>query len=223
VSPLRPIPRPPAAIIFDLDGTLVDSAPDLAAALDATLVRFGRPTLGLTAARAMIGDGVRVLVERGFAATGGASAALDDAVDVFRSIYLANIAVATRPYPRVLPTLEHFAARAIPMAVCTNKPREATDRLLAALDLARFFAAVVGGDEGPRKPDAWPVREAIRRLGCVGAAVMVGDSHHDATAARAAGLAIIGVRYGYGAPAAAAPGDTVINEFAELPRVLDLT
>lgn len=210
--------------MFDLDGTLVDSAPDLAASLDATLGRYGRPPVGVAAARAMIGDGVHALVERGFASTGGAPARLDEAVAVFRAIYQANIAVATRPYPHVIGTLKQFATRGIALAVCTNKPRAATDALLAALDLTRFFTAVVGGDEGPRKPDPWPVREAISRLCSSGAsAVVVGDSSNDLEAARAAGVAAVAVRYGYGDMADPKwRAIAVIDRFDDLPSVLGL-
>jgi phosphoglycolate phosphatase len=220
-----PFPAPVAAIVFDLDGTLVDSAADLAPSLDATLEHYGRNPVGMAAARAMIGDGIAALVERGFAAAGGVAPPLADAVTLFRSIYQARIAVATRPYPHVVATLEQLAERPIALAVCTNKPRAATDALLAALDLARFFAAVVGGDEGPRKPAPWPVEEAVRRLRVDRArAVMIGDSHHDMTAARAAGLSAIAVRYGYGDAANPKWGArSAIDRFDQILPALGLT
>ena len=165
----------PRAVIFDLDGTLVDSARDIADALDELLERHGRRRIGLDAARRLIGHGAPSLVSRAFALTGGA----------YLSIYEGELARATRPYPGVVATLQRLAAAGLGLAVCTNKATAATQRLLDALDLAAFFPVVIGGDSGARKPDPEPVRRALAGLGvAAGAALMVGDSANDVAAAR---------------------------------------
>jgi phosphoglycolate phosphatase len=209
---------PTPAYVFDLDGTLVDSAADLGAALDTLLARHGRARLGLEGTRRLIGNGVPALVAGGFAATGDAAADLP-APDLealaaeFLAIYEPDIANATRPYPGVVETLERLQERGLGLAVCTNKATRATQRLLAALDLARFFPVVIGGDTGPRKPDPAPLLRAIAELGAVPAdAVMVGDSEIDVATARAAHVKVIAVAYGYARVAPAELGaDLVID------------
>jgi phosphoglycolate phosphatase len=209
---------PMTAYVFDLDGTLVDSAQDLATSLDTLLARHGRAPLGLAATRRLIGNGVPALVAGGFAATGAPAADLPALTKEFLAIYEPAIADATRPYPGVVATLARLQGDGHGLAICTNKATGATLRLLDALDLSRFFAVVVGGDKRPRKPDPDPLRRAIAWLGATPAnAVMVGDSEIDVATARAAGVPAVVVSYGYAkVPAAELGADRVIESFAEL-------
>jgi phosphoglycolate phosphatase len=212
----------PKAIVFDLDGTLVDTASDIVAALDALLVEHGRPSVGLDAGRGMIGDGARVLIERGFAATGGPPADMDGAFRRWLEIYSANIARHSRPYPGVEMTLRELSARGIRLAVCTNKADAPTRLLLDAVGLADYFPVVVGGDVPHRKPDARHILAALAPCGVEPAeSLMVGDSPNDAMAARAAGLSLVLVDYGYThIPARDLGADAVISDFARLRELV---
>jgi phosphoglycolate phosphatase len=212
----------PRAIVFDLDGTLVDTAGDIVAALDALLAERGRAPVGLEAGRRMIGDGGRVLVERGFAATGGVPADLDGALARWFEIYSADIARRSTVYPGVRATLAALGGRGIALGVCTNKADVPTASLLAALDLAAPFKAVVGGDFPHRKPDGRHVAAALAALGVpAGEALMVGDSPNDAKSARAAGLPFVAVDWGYTpVPANELGADAVISDFADLTALV---
>ncbi len=211
------------ALLFDLDGTLVDSVPDLAAAANQLLAELGRAALGEAEIAAMVGDGVAKLVERALAARRAEESALGPAVARFTAIYEAGATTRTRPYPGVPEVLTELAGAGTALAVCTNKPEQATRAVLEGLDLARFFPVVLGGDSlALRKPDPAPLRAALERLGLPpGKAAMVGDHRNDVLAAERAGVAAIFARYGYGLdtlgtlrPAA------MIDAFAELPRTL---
>lgn len=182
----------PKALIFDLDGTLVDSVPDLAAAANRLLAELGRPGLATAAIAAMVGDGVAKLVERVLAAQQPAMATSPALVARFGTFYEADIVTRTRPYPGVVEGLAALAAEGVALAVCTNKLGHATKVVLGALDLARFFAVVVGGDSLPRhKPDPAPLRFALARLGVdATAAAMLGDHRNDVLAARAASTSL---------------------------------
>lgn len=186
------------AVLWDLDGTLVDSAGDIAAAVDRTLVRTGRPPLGEVVVRGFIGDGARKLVDRCVEAAG--SVPREGDLAVFLEEYGQALVVRTRVYAGLRAVLD--AVRA-PMAIVTNKP-EGFSRVIAdRLDLARYFPVVIGGDTlAVRKPDPAPLVEALRRLG-VEAGVMVGDGPADVGAARAARMPMIGVGWGIAAPAGA--------------------
>lgn len=211
------------AVLFDLDGTLVDSAEDLRRALNAVLAERGLRSLGLAEVKGMIGDGAAKLVERGLAATGGDLAGHGEALRRFLAIYEANAAEATRPYPGVAETLAALKARGLPLAVVTNKPAAATAAVLEALGLAPFFQAVVGGDTLlERKPHPAPLLHALAALGVSpGEALMVGDNHHDVKAARAAGAAAIAVTYGYShVPHAELGADHLIDSLTELLPLL---
>jgi phosphoglycolate phosphatase len=211
------------AILFDLDGTLVDSVPDLAAAFDALLVELGRAPVGLARARALMGHGPESFVARGLGATGGAPGPVAPLVARFLALYEGRIAAETRPFPGAVETLALLAAAGRALGVVTNKPDRATAALLAALDLARFFPVVVGGD-GKRKPDPAPLRRALDALGAAPAdALLVGDSAVDVAAARAAGIPVAVVSFGYAdAPARELGADAVIDDFAALPALLGL-
>jgi phosphoglycolate phosphatase len=213
------------ALLFDLDGTLADSVPDLAAAVNGLLAELGRPALSLAQVTAMVGDGTTALVERALAASGAADTPLPTALDRFLALYEADPTRLTRPYPSVPAVLDELAAVGWRLAVCTNKPERATRAVLAGLDLERYFTVVLGGDSGPtRKPDPGPLLSALGRLGSApGRAAMIGDHRNDVAAAHAAGMPVVFARYGYGA--ATLDGltpDATIDRFAELPRALRL-
>lgn len=195
-------PWTPAAILFDLDGTLVDSAADLAGALNAVLTEHGLPTLSLGQVRALVGHGVRALVQRGFAAQGRPldDGALTQATAAFMAQYAPRATRETRLYPFVRETIQSLSARGTPLAVCTNKPTAVSRQILAYFGLGDAFQAVVGGDfDGlPRKPDPALLRRACALLGTVPeASLMVGDSAADVAAARAAPMPVLVVAHGY--------------------------
>ena len=215
----------PRAVVFDLDGTLIDSGPDLARLLNIVLAEYGRSEIGLDRVRGFVGDGIAKLVERGFEATGGSTEMeRRSATDRFLAIYEAEPAALTRPYPGVAETLQRLKDDGRRLAVCTNKAERVTMAVLRALDIARYFGAVIGGDSlAARKPDPAPLRAAIEQLGADAASsVMVGDNEHDAATAKAAGVACVLVTYGYArAPLASLPAAATIDRFDELPAVLD--
>jgi len=210
----------PRHLIFDLDGTLVDSAPDLATALNALLAELGKAPLTVPAIRAMVGDGAGVLVSRGLAAAGLEDADQPAALKRFLALYRDCLIEQTRAYPEVEATLERLKAEGHKLGVCTNKPIDPTRRILAALGLIRFFGAVIGGDSLPqRKPDPEPLLAAIAELGgTVQGAVMIGDSANDMLCARAAAVPGILIPSDYGNPAEDA--DLKLTTFAELPEAL---
>jgi phosphoglycolate phosphatase len=207
-------------LIFDLDGTLVDSAPDLATALNGLLAELGQPPLAETTVRAMVGDGAGVLVQRGLAASGLAEADQPSALKRFLALYRDCLIDRTRAYPEVEATLERLQAEGHKLGVCTNKPFDPTQRILSALKLDRFFGSVIGGDSLPRrKPDPEPLLAAIEGLGgTTGTAVMIGDSANDVLCARAAAVPAILIPSDYGNPAEDA--DLKLSRFSELPAAL---
>ncbi|PJI43309.1 phosphoglycolate phosphatase [Ferrovibrio sp.] len=213
------------AILFDLDGTLVDTAPDLAAATDYALTQAGRPAIGLESVRSMVGDGARALIEKGFRASGGMPdpAAFEAAFNDFMIYYGRHIAETSRPFPGVATCLAALAEQGYALAVCTNKPEALSRSLLDQLGLSGFFGAVVGGDSLlVRKPDPGHIRGTLDKLGTEFAwAAMVGDSANDVNAAKAAGLPCVVVSFGYTQiPAKDLGGDRLIDHFSELPEAL---
>lgn len=212
------------AVVFDLDGTLVDSASDLLAALNLLLGEKGLRAITLDEIKLMIGDGALKLVERALAATGGEAAEAPAAVVRFVKLYSGNAVESTRMYPGVAETLLALHTAGTPMALVTNKPYAATMAILAALDLGRMFGAVVGGDTIPqRKPHPGPILHALEALGVAPArAVMVGDNYHDIEAGHAAGCKAVAVTYGYShRPHSELGADAVIDAMPELLRVLE--
>ncbi|NKF23895.1 phosphoglycolate phosphatase [Solimonas sp. C16B3] len=229
-SPFLPAARRLRGLVFDLDGTLIDSVEDLRAALNRLLAGRGRPPLERSAVQAMVGDGARKLVERALTAAHGAApdvATLDPALTAFLADYEAAAAVHTRAYPGVREVLTRLRGAGLKLAICTNKPYAASVAVLDALQLSDAFDAVIGGDSTPaRKPDPQPLQAALDALGLPpGGAVMIGDGPHDALAAAAAGTGFIGVTYGYGTAgfAALTPAPITIDRFADLPARLGLT
>lgn len=214
-----------SALLFDLDGTLIDTAGDIAAALDALLVERGRKALGESVARGLVGDGARALIEKGWRVAGAAAPSpveLDALTARWFALYEADIARRSRPYPGVVETLAALRARGKRMGVVTNKADRPTAKLLAALKLDGFFDAVVGGDVPFRKPDPRHVRAGLAALGAAAPdCVFVGDSPNDARAARAAGLPFLAVPYGYShGPVAALAADRTLADFGELTEAI---
>lgn len=220
--------RSPAAlkaIVFDLDGTLIDSAPDVAANVNRVLAEEKRPPLTLQAVKGLVGQGARVLLERAFMQTGGAlpPERHEACVRRFLGYYSAAPIVHTTLYPGVIEVLEHFQRERIPMAICTNKPEVTTMPVLGPLGLDRFFRTISCGDKVPfRKPDGRHVLHILEGLGVdANSAVMVGDSENDAGAAHAAGTPFIAVSYGYShVPLAALRAAAVIDDFHQLPDAI---
>lgn len=210
-----------STIVFDLDGTLVETAPDLVGTLNSILADEGLAPLGLEVARPMIGHGARALMLRGFEAAGIPYPQARDQVlfETFLARYDARIADESHPFPGVVEALDGLAGAGARLAVCTNKPTNLSVSLLDALGLASRFAAIVGADAAPTpKPDASHIVETVRRAGGeLSRAVMVGDSATDAAAARAAGTPLVLVSFGYTAtPAADLGPDVLIDHFDAL-------
>jgi phosphoglycolate phosphatase len=217
-----------ATVVFDLDGTLVDSAPDLVAALNAILTREGLRPVEYAQARNMVGRGARGMIERGLAAEGVLRSAqqIEELTGDFIAYYAAHIADQSRVFPGVEAALDQLAASGYRLAVCSNKLELLSRRLLDRLGLSARFAAICGGDTfGVAKPDPSVLRGTIARAGSTGAAVvMVGDSITDIETARAAGLPVIAVDFGYSeTPVRALGPDLVISDFIHIPgAVFDL-
>jgi phosphoglycolate phosphatase len=184
------------AVVFDLDGTLVDSARDLAAAGNALLAEYARPPLPDEAIAAMVGEGARVLVQRLFEAA-EVEAPVDEGLARFLAAYDGRLLETTRPYDGIPELLDALAQRRLSMAVLTNKPRAMSQRLVEGLGLAHYFTDVYGGDGPfPRKPD--PAGLIHLRDAAGGRALLVGDSPADLHTALAAGVPACLVRYGFG-------------------------
>ncbi len=203
-------------LVFDLDGTLVHSVPDLAAALNRLMRARGLGVFSHAETALMVGDGVAKLVERAFAARGGVQDR--GAVAEFSTDYAAHAAEETRAYPRVAEGLRSLAAEGWRLAVCTNKLEAAARSLLAALGLEGYFEAIGGGDSfAVRKPDPAHLLATLSAAGGDAArAVMAGDHVNDVAAARGAGLPCIFAAWGYGPPAMAEGAAAVAHDFDEL-------
>lgn len=215
------MPQVPPAILFDLDGTLADTAPDLAATLNVVLAAVGAGAVGVDDVRHMVGHGARRLIQRGLAANGRTpdEAELDRLSALFIAHYKDNIAVESRPFPGVETALRRLKNAGAKLAVCTNKFEALSIDLLRALDLYAYFDVVAGSDTFPvRKPDPGHLLMAVERLaGDPAHTVMVGDSETDVMAARAARIPIIGVTFGYTpTPIEAFRPDALISHFDAL-------
>lgn len=182
--------------VFDLDGTLVDSLADLHASVNHALAAVGLPPRSLAEVRTYVGEGSRVLLAKAVAPRGEL---LDPALAAWRPHYAAHCLDRTRAYPGVAALL---AGAARPLAVLTNKPGEMARKILDGLGLSPRFAAVVGGDEAPRKPDPAGLLALMARLGASAAeTVFIGDSRHDVETARRAGVPVVAVTWGLGSRA----------------------
>jgi len=211
-------------LVFDLDGTLVDSVMDLRAALNEVLRERGHRALSRAEVKHMIGEGVPALVARALAASGADPAEAPMALPRFLEIYEANPTQLSRPYPGVPETLATLRRRGYRTAICTNKPQQATLAVMQGLDLLPLFDGVAGGDRFPvRKPHPGHLLQLIAELGArPEASAMIGDNENDAAAARSAAVPLVLVRYGYARvePESLA-ADALLDHFSELPSALE--
>ena len=216
----------PFAIVgFDLDGTLLDTSGDLAAAVNHALGSAGRPALPVERIRPMIGGGSRHMLQQGMEATGGCTEAeLDLLQQRLLAWYEAHIAVETRPYPGCLDALDALASKGVTLAVVTNKYERLAHVVLDALALTGRFAAIIGGDtlgpdRGKPKPDL--IELMVERCGG-GHAAFVGDSIYDVRAGQAAGLPVVACSFGFlQQPVESLGADAVIDGYAELISALE--
>jgi phosphoglycolate phosphatase len=216
------------AILFDLDGTLVDTAPDIVAAVAATLRDLERAPLDAIVVKSYIGRGVDVLLHRVLTGDRDGSAALDEherAREVFLEHYAAHNGRTAKVYPGVCEGVAHAHRLGLRLCCVTNKPQAFSDALLALVDLDRELEFVIGGDALPRgKPDPLPLLHAATRLGIAPReCLMIGDSSNDALAARAAGMPVVLVGYGYceDQPVDTIDCDAIVASIADVVAALD--
>jgi phosphoglycolate phosphatase len=204
-----------APILFDLDGTLVDSVGDLATGINLLRGELDLPPLTIPAVRACVGDGATMLVRRALGDDLFSPACLQR----FLTLYGEHLIETTTLYPGIQSCLDLFAER--PLAVVTNKPYQLTMDLLDALDLTRYFAVIIGGDSCPvKKPDPTPIKVALNRLAATAdLAIMIGDHHTDLRAGQAAGIDVCFCSWGFGDDGGCLPTHRVDNA-AELQLVL---
>jgi phosphoglycolate phosphatase len=211
------------ALVFDLDGTLVDSLPDLRAALNHMLRGLKRQELSSDEVRRMIGDGTHALVGRALRATGNV-VDIDSAHQRFLEFYQATLTRLTKPYPGVAETLGLLRESGARLGICTNKQQACTNAVLDGLGIAKYFDAIFGGDIVPhRKPDGRHLLAVLEQLNASpGESVMIGDSENDYATARSIGASVILMRYGYlrVPPGTLAP-NAWLDRFADLPQTID--
>ncbi|GAA4651063.1 phosphoglycolate phosphatase [Kistimonas scapharcae] len=219
--------RLPAVIMYDLDGTLVDSVPDLAWSIDQMLTQLGMPAAGEDKVRLWVGNGVPVMVKRALAddMDGDQPGRVDEALfekgyALFREAYSASCGKFSDVYPGVVEFLTAMQAQGVKQAVVTNKSGNFSAQLLEEKGLTQFFFQVIGGDTLPeKKPHPLPLLHVVEQCNVsVEDALMVGDSKNDVIAAKAAGIRVIGLPYGYnhGQPIETAEPDWVVSDLSEL-------
>lgn len=212
-------------VLFDLDGTLVDTAPDLWTALNAVLSENGYGPIPYERMASLVGQGALAMIERGLAEH-GVSAERDDMKAMYASFlehYSANIATDSRPFPGVEAALTRLTVNGNVLAVCTNKLESLSVLLLETLDMADRFAAICGPDTfGVRKPDPEHIRQTIIKAGgATDRAIMIGDSATDIDAAKAAGVPVIAVPFGYtDTPVSELGPDRIIDHFDDLDAAI---
>jgi phosphoglycolate phosphatase len=216
---------PAQTIVFDLDGTLIDTAPDLVDTLNVVFAREGLPQVAYETARNLIGGGARAMIARGIEAEGRvfAPAKLEQMFADFIAHYSAHIADRSRSFPGLVEALDALASRGCRFAVCTNKLERLSVLLLEQLKLAGRFEVICGQDTfGMQKPDPEVLRRTIAAAGGqLQHAIMVGDSATDIRTARAAGIPVIAVDFGYSErPVAEFAPDRIISRFAQLPAAI---
>lgn len=209
------------AVIFDLDGTLVDTAPDLTLALNHVLGEAGRQVVRSAQVRHMVGHGARALIVKGLQDTGALlpEAQIDAMFEDFITFYGKNIAVHSRPFPGAVEYLRRLRDAGIKLGLCTNKRQDLTEALTDALDLTRYFEVIAGGDRfAAMKPDPRHVTGTLELLGAAAnETLFIGDSETDLQAARAAGLPIALVTFGYSRdPVESLSPDALIESFEGL-------
>jgi phosphoglycolate phosphatase len=216
---------PSPTIVFDLDGTLIDTAPDLIDTLNVIFAREGLPPVPYEAARNAIGGGARTMIARGIETEGRTFSAqkLEQMFAEFIEYYSEHIADRSQPFPGLIDALDSLAARGCRLAVCTNKLERLSVLLLRQLGLADRFAAICGQDTfGIQKPDPEILRRTVAAAGgTLERTVMIGDSNTDIRTARAAGAPVIAVDFGYSdRPIAEFGPDRIINHFSQLPAAI---
>ncbi|MBT5185500.1 MAG: phosphoglycolate phosphatase [Kordiimonadaceae bacterium] len=216
----------PSAVIFDLDGTLVDSALDLTATLNHILQKHGRDTIENSVVRHMIGEGARALIVKGFSHTGSlpTDAEIDIIFEDYLEYYLSHVSVETVMFKGIEKVLNELHAQNIPMAVCTNKNIQLTHALLNDMNIKHYFSAVTCGDSFEyKKPDPRHLYSTCKLMNVDPTrAIMVGDSASDVNAAIAANMPVIGVTFGYTAkPMQELGASAVIDHFNEFMLVLE--
>ncbi|MEM8935765.1 MAG: HAD-IA family hydrolase [Pseudomonadota bacterium] len=215
-----------SAILFDLDGTLIDTAADLGAATNAALAKLGYGPVPRSAVRNLIGNGGRAMLARGYEIVAGGEAdrdVLDAGVGYFLDFYEKNIAVDSAPFPGAIASIDRLRAQGAKIAICTNKREALARRLIETLGLEDRFDVIVGADTAAApKPDPAPVRFCLERLGA-GRGVFVGDSDTDIRAAQASGLPCILVDFGYGPTELAENAAARISHFRALEAAIAST
>ncbi len=212
-------------ILFDLDGTLVDSAPDLTGALNHTMAHLNLPPVDEESVRQMVGFGARRLIEQGLEAAGVElnHGQFEAAFRVFLDYYGDHLVDHTRPFPGTEDLLRHLKEQGAVMAICTNKPQSLSEEVLRLLELDHYFDAVIGADAvSNRKPHADHIHATLKAIGGnVDQAIMVGDSATDIDAARNAGIPSVVVSFGYTTtPAAELGANHMIDHMSELPAAI---
>lgn len=223
--------RDKKVIVFDLDGTLVDSAPDLALALNHTLERLEHETFTHEAIRSWVGNGAQTLVKRGLSGSSVVDEEMDPelasrALEIFLDYYAQNLCVDTVAYPNVVPTLKSLKAKNYRLALVTNKPYGFIEPLLEGLGMSGLFELCLGGDSlAKKKPDPLPLLHVCERLDISASkCLMIGDSKNDILAANAANMQSIGVSYGYnyGEHITVYEPDSVVDDFADILELLEV-
>jgi phosphoglycolate phosphatase len=213
----------PALVVFDLDGTLIDSAPDMHRAVNLVLADLGCPPLALDEIRTMVGDGASALIARALAARQCVTADPSKALAGFLEHYEADPTAFTRTFPGVPETLARLQAFGLTLAICTNKPTRLTEMILKRLDIDHFFVKIVAGDTLPfRKPDPRALLDVVNSFGTPTAAtLMVGDSEVDAATAHAANVPFVLMTYGYHrGPIDGISSIATLDHFRELATLL---
>jgi phosphoglycolate phosphatase len=214
----------PKGLIFDLDGTLIDSAPDIRQALNTMLAEYGRRAMTLDETKHAVGDGMMPLITRAFDTTGGVPKDFNSyaCFQIFINHYRNLEPDSAQIYPQARETLEFYFSKSIKLGICTNKQGAATVQLLQQLDLAKYFSFVAGGDTFPEhKPHPGHVLGVLVKLNVPATqCAMIGDSLNDVSAARGAGVKSIVVTHGYGGDYKSLGAAKLINDFQELPAAL---
>lgn len=217
-------------LIFDLDGTLIDSVPDLTTALNCMAKRLNLDSFDEDTVRTWVGNGASILVKRALSRSKDISNSINEeyfneALEIFFECYQANLCKKTKLFEGVLETLETLKKRGYKMSIVTNKPSKFTTPIIKELDIKRYFDVVIGADDLPlKKPDPMPLIEAIKRVNSTNeASVMVGDSKNDILAAKSAEVTSVGVTYGYNydTPISEYNPDIVIDDIRELLDILE--
>ena len=215
---------PSGTLLFDLDGTLVDSAGDLAASLDTLMAEKGLPPIGIDTGRQLIGHGIANLVRSALKLRSASEDEDDIAIDLarFMEIYGSRLTRLTRPYPGVVETLDVLKSQGWSMGVCTNKREKFAASIVEDLGLSTYFKVVSGPDTfGVGKPDPRQLSETVRAAGGWHPAIFIGDSEVDVAAAKAAGMPVIALTYGYAKiPLDTLAPDALLSSFADIPHAI---